>query len=109
MAWSRIGGPTVARSREPSTRRRSPRRSKTFSGPRGRTACTGGSGTGYAKPAMAQKTLEDALQAADNAASMVRNSQIGAYVYPVVATEFSNWRDEQKAWRTSCVLYDQSH
>src|SRR5215469_13109345 len=58
---------------------------------------------------MAQKTLEDALQAAGNAATMVRNSQIGAYVYPVVAPEFSNWRDEQRAWRTSCVLFDQSH
>jgi len=58
---------------------------------------------------MAEKTLEDALQAAGNAATMVRNSQIGAYVYPVVATEFSNWRDEQRAWRTSCVLFDQSH
>jgi len=58
---------------------------------------------------MAQKTLEDALQAAGNAAAMVRNSQIGAYVYPVVATEFSNWRDEQRAWRDTCVLFDQSH
>ena len=58
---------------------------------------------------MAVKTLEDALQAAGNAAAMVRNSQIGAYVYPVVATEFGNWRDEQRAWRTSCVLFDQSH
>jgi vanillate/3-O-methylgallate O-demethylase len=58
---------------------------------------------------MAQKSLEDVLQAAGNAATMVRNSQIGAYVYPVVAAEFTNWRDEQRAWRTSCVLYDQSH
>jgi vanillate/3-O-methylgallate O-demethylase len=58
---------------------------------------------------MAEKTLEDALQAAGNAATMVRNSQIGAYIYPVVAPEFSNWRDEQRAWRTSCVLFDQSH
>ena len=58
---------------------------------------------------MTEKTLEDALQAADNAATMVRNSQIGAYVYPVVASEFSNWRDEQRAWRHSCVLFDQSH
>jgi vanillate/3-O-methylgallate O-demethylase len=58
---------------------------------------------------MAQKSLEDALQAAGNAAKMARNSQIGAYVYPVVASEFSNWRDEQKAWRDTCVLYDQSH
>jgi len=40
---------------------------------------------------------------------MMRNSQIGAYVYPVVAPEFSNWRDEQRAWRETCVLFDQSH
>jgi vanillate/3-O-methylgallate O-demethylase len=40
---------------------------------------------------------------------MLHNSQIGAYVYPVVASEFSNWRDEQKAWRETCVLFDQSH
>ncbi len=58
---------------------------------------------------MAQRTLEDTIQAAGNPATMVRNSQIGAYIYPVVASEFSNWRDEQLAWRTSCVLYDQSH
>jgi vanillate/3-O-methylgallate O-demethylase len=58
---------------------------------------------------MAQTTLEDALQAAGNPATMVRNSQIGAYIYPVVASEFSNWRDEQRAWRTTCVLFDQSH
>src|SRR3954447_5583268 len=58
---------------------------------------------------MAEKSLEDVLQAAGNAATMARNSQIGAYVYPVVASEFSNWRDEQKAWRETCVLFDQSH
>jgi len=58
---------------------------------------------------MPQTTLEDAIQAAGNPATMVRNSQIGAYVYPVVAPEFSNWRDEQRAWRESCVLFDQSH
>jgi len=57
----------------------------------------------------AQRTLEDALQAAGNSATMLRNSQVGAYIYPVVAPEFSNWRDEQRAWRESCVLFDQSH
>lgn len=40
---------------------------------------------------------------------MLRNSPIGAYVYPVVAAEFSNWRDEQRAWREDAVLFDQSH
>ena len=58
---------------------------------------------------MAHKNLEEALQAAGNPVTMLRNSQIGAYVYPVVASEFSNWRDEQKAWRETCVLFDQSH
>src|ERR671929_795710 len=58
---------------------------------------------------MPQKSLEDALQEAGNAAQMLRNSQIGAYVYPVVAPEFSNWRDEQRAWVETCVLFDQSH
>ena len=40
---------------------------------------------------------------------MLRNSPIGAYVYPVVPSEYSNWRDEQKAWRETAVLFDQSH
>src|SRR5262249_60934212 len=31
------------------------------------------------------------------------------YVYPVVPMEFTNWRDEQRAWRETAVLFDQSH
>jgi vanillate/3-O-methylgallate O-demethylase len=58
---------------------------------------------------MSNKSLEDVLHAVDNPVRMLRNSQIGAYVYPVVAPEFSNWRDEQRAWRETAVLYDQSH
>jgi glycine cleavage system aminomethyltransferase T len=30
-------------------------------------------------------------------------------VYPKVPSEFSNWRDEQHAWRDTCCLFDQSH
>jgi vanillate/3-O-methylgallate O-demethylase len=58
---------------------------------------------------MNPKNLEEAIAAAGSPVEMLRNSQIGAYVYPVVAPEFSNWRDEQRAWRETCVLYDQSH
>jgi vanillate/3-O-methylgallate O-demethylase len=58
---------------------------------------------------MAYKNLEEKLKASGNAVDMLRNSQIGAYVYPVVAPEFSNWRDEQRAWAETCVLFDQSH
>jgi vanillate/3-O-methylgallate O-demethylase len=53
--------------------------------------------------------LEQQLQRAGNPVDMLRNSQIGAYVYPVVAPEFSNWRSEQYAWQHSAVLFDQSH
>ena len=58
---------------------------------------------------MAYKSLEDALKNVRNPVEMLRNSQIGAYVYPVVPAEFTNWRDEQAAWRKTCVLFDQSH
>jgi vanillate/3-O-methylgallate O-demethylase len=58
---------------------------------------------------MAQSSLEQLLRSAGNPVQLLRNSQIGAYVYPVVPSEFSNWRDEQRAWRESAVLFDQSH
>lgn len=58
---------------------------------------------------MSQRSLEDVLKTVSNPVEMLRNSQLGAYVYPVVPSEYSNWRDEQRAWRETCVLFDQSH
>jgi len=58
---------------------------------------------------MQHRNLEELLKAVGNPVQMLRNSQIGAYVYPVVPAEFSNWRDEQRAWQQTAVLYDQSH
>ena len=58
---------------------------------------------------MSQQSLETVLKSAGNPAKMLRNSRIGAYVYPVVPMEFTNWRDEQRAWRDTAVLFDQSH
>src|SRR5579872_634123 len=58
---------------------------------------------------MSPSSLEQLLGTARNPVSLLRNSQLGAYVYPVVPSEFSNWRDEQRAWRESAVLFDQSH
>src|SRR2546430_8724198 len=58
---------------------------------------------------MGARNLEEILAAAGNTVKMLRNSQLGAYVYPVVASEFSNWRSEQWAWQHSAVLSDQSH
>jgi len=58
---------------------------------------------------MAYQNLEEALQAARSPVTLLRNSQIGPYAFPVVRHEFTNWRDEQRSWRESCALFDQSH
>ena len=58
---------------------------------------------------MSNRSLEEAIQAAGGPVALARNSQIGPYVYPKVPGEFSNWRDEQVAWATTCALFDQSH
>ncbi|HEY6508774.1 MAG TPA: hypothetical protein VIY56_12230 [Vicinamibacterales bacterium] len=58
---------------------------------------------------MSPNNLEQMLQTAGNAVTMLRNSQIGPYAFPVVKHEFTNWRDEQRSWRETCALFDQSH
>ena len=58
---------------------------------------------------MSGRSLEDAIAAAGSPVELARNSQIGPYVYPAVPAEFSNWREEQVAWRETCALFDQSH
>src|SRR5579883_1910028 len=58
---------------------------------------------------MSPSNLEQLLATAGNPVHLLRNSQLGAYVYPVVPSEFTNWRDEQRAWRETAVLFDQSH
>ena len=58
---------------------------------------------------MSKQSLESVIKEAGNPVKLLRNSKIGAYVYPVVPYEFTNWRDEQRAWRETAVLFDQSH
>ena len=58
---------------------------------------------------MSHASMEDKLQEVGSAVDMTRNSQIGPYVYPAVPPEFTNWRDEQAAWRETSALFDQSH
>lgn len=54
-------------------------------------------------------SLEEAIQQAGNPVKLLWNSQTPPSVVPRLAPEFSNWRDEQLAWRRTAVIYDQSH
>jgi vanillate/3-O-methylgallate O-demethylase len=57
---------------------------------------------------MTTLSLEQKIKEAGDPVTMLRNSQAGAYVFPI-APEFSNWRDEQEAWRKTAILFDQSY
>src|SRR6185437_1244347 len=54
------------------------------------------------------KTLQDVIDGG-NMFYTLRNAQNPAYIVPVVPAEYSNWRLEQRSWRESAVLFDQSH
>lgn len=57
---------------------------------------------------MSFRSLEDKLRASRSAVDMLRNAPAGPYQFPI-RSEFSNWRDEQEAWRKTAVLFDQSY
>ena len=55
------------------------------------------------------RSLEELLRSAESPVELLRNAQTGANVFPGVPAEFTNWRDEQRAWQTTCVLFNQSY
>ena len=57
---------------------------------------------------MAGQNLEELLSTVESPVELLRNAQVGPNVYPGVPAEFTNWRDEQRAWQQTCVLYNQS-
>lgn len=58
---------------------------------------------------MSKKTLSDVLSAVANIPDFLRNQPTGPNVYPGVPSEYTNWRDEQRAWGETAVLYNQSY
>jgi len=57
---------------------------------------------------MGAQSLDAAIRRAGSAVRFLRDSPVRPHTFPVPA-EFTNWRSEQRAWRTSCALFDQSH
>jgi glycine cleavage system aminomethyltransferase T len=53
------------------------------------------------------ETLQQKLDRYSSPLEMLRTSQMGPYQFPI-PSEFSNWREEQRAWRESIALMDQS-
>ena len=58
---------------------------------------------------MSATNLQEVLDRAGNTVEHLRNSQLGAYIYPVVPAEFTNFRREVIAWQHTAVLFDQTH
>ena len=57
---------------------------------------------------MSQRSLQDLLDASGGPVALLRESQTGANVFPGVPPEYTNWRDEQRSWRETCILFNQS-
>jgi glycine cleavage system aminomethyltransferase T len=57
---------------------------------------------------MSKQSLESLLHQT-GPVKLLRNSQMGPHAYPVVPSEYTNWRDEQQAWQKACVLFNQSY
>lgn len=57
---------------------------------------------------MGFESLEAAIERVGSPLELLRNAPARPHTFPV-APEFTNWRSEQKAWRESCALLDQSH
>ena len=58
---------------------------------------------------MSYKSLEELLRANGGPVNHLRNSPSGPNPYPVVQSEYTNWRDEQRAWQQTAVLFNQSY
>ncbi|GAB2754111.1 aminomethyl transferase family protein [Sinomonas soli] len=56
----------------------------------------------------ATESLAEAIARAGGPVELLRNQDWPAFTFPV-APEFTNWRDEQRAWNTTVALMDQSH
>lgn len=55
-----------------------------------------------------EESLAQAIARTGSPVELLRNANWPAFTFPV-APEFTNWRDEQRAWNSTVALMDQSH
>jgi syringate O-demethylase len=55
------------------------------------------------------RSLEDLIRGAKSVTELLYNQQTGPNVYPGLPAEYTNWRDEQRAWQQTAVLFNQSY
>jgi len=58
---------------------------------------------------MSEQSLQQKLDGVDDVVDFLRNQQVGPNPYPGVPAEYSNWRNEQRAWAETAVLFNQSY
>ena len=57
---------------------------------------------------MIAQSLQAKIDEHGSALRMLRQSSVGPYQFPVLPSEFTNWREEQRAWREGVALMDLS-
>lgn len=55
------------------------------------------------------KNLEELIQRAGNPVDLLRRNPMKPFIFPVVPQEFTNWQDEQRAFRETVAMTDMSH
>jgi vanillate/3-O-methylgallate O-demethylase len=57
----------------------------------------------------AAASLQARMNAAGGAINLLRSAPLGRYVFPKIPPEFSNFRDEARAWKTGAAMLEQSY
>ena len=55
------------------------------------------------------RSLQQVMDGAGGPVNLLRNAPLGRYVFPGIPPEFSNWRDEIRAWKDAVALLEQSY
>ena len=55
------------------------------------------------------KSLQSLMDSAGGATNLLRSAPLGRYVFPKIPPEFTNFRDEMRAWKDHAAMLEQSY